>query len=251
MSLKDREAVVAQYAQMFEDANDDEEVIAQLGTPVQVAISLADSYIPSPMDDLPKDPGEVIQTEEEIEEAPQDTPGEDAPEEVLSIEDALSNPVTTEQAQNEVSELSTQDQEPVFKNTETVFAFEETDEESETLPVLSKRQYKSVLTTIYTIFAIIIGLPITIVLICIGIPFIVSGGAAVAFISWLFVFVVSGLSMVSDILLCAGVALAICAIGLVIFWFGLWLSIRLAKAFISGCVLRLGRKICVKKEAVE
>lgn len=248
MSLKDREAVVAQYAKRFDEAGDDEEVIAELGTPTQVAISLAGSYIPSPMDDLPMNPGEAPQTQSEIEE----TPAQEREEE-LSIENALSEPVQTEQAQNGYAESSTQGDEPVFENADTFPSFDEAGTETAAKPLVHPRRYKPVWTTIYTFFAIIIGLPITIVLICIGLPFITVGAAAVSLTVWLFVFVISGLSMVSDILFCAGIALAVCAVALVVFWFGLWLSIRLAEAFISGCVLRLGRKICVKakKEAAE
>lgn len=254
MSLKDRTAVIEQYDQMFDEAEDEEELIAQLGTPVQVAISLADSYIPSPMDDLPRNPGELPQEHDENEEPLQDVPAEEEPEEPLSIDDALAAPPATDATpQPESSESDEQEQGPVFENAEAVFDFgesvEEVIEQPVQLPSLNKRRYKPVLTTIYTILAIVIGLPITIVLICIGIPFIIAGGVLVVFISWLAVFVISGLSMVSDILMCAGIALVVCAIGLILFWFGLWLSISLAKGFISGCVLRPGRRLCVKKEA--
>lgn len=253
MSLKDRTAVIEKYAQMFDEAEDEEELIAQLGTPVQVAISLADSYIPSPMDDLPRDPGELPQEDDENEEPLLDISAGGEPEEPLSIDDALAVPQATEATpQPESSEFGEQEQGPVFENAEAVFDFGEGGEEAIEQPTqtadLNKRRYKPVLTTIYTILAIVIGLPITIVLICIGIPFITAGGVLVAFIFWLAFFIISGLSMVSDILMCAGIALVVCAIGLVLFWFGLWLSISLAKGFISGCVLRPGHRLCVKKE---
>ena len=100
----------------------------------------------------------------------------------------------------------------------------------------------------YLIPAIIIGLPVALALICVGLPFLAAGAAGIAFAVMSALAAVGMLSLVSDILLTLGAALVLCAVGLLLCWFGLWLSITLCRLWIGGAVVGLGRKLCVKKE---
>ena len=101
----------------------------------------------------------------------------------------------------------------------------------------------------YLIPAIVIGLPITAVLVCIGLPFLAAGGAVVFSAVKGALTAVAALSLVSDILLTVGAALVLCAVGLLLFWLGLWLIMELCWLWVGKALVPLGRKLCVKKEA--
>lgn len=98
------------------------------------------------------------------------------------------------------------------------------------------------------IFGLAIGLPLAIVLVCLGIPFLVLGCAIIAGVVWAVVSTLGLLTMFSDILVVVGGALIIGALGLFVAWLGLWLSLALGQAWIGGVVLRLGRWLSFKKE---
>ena len=102
----------------------------------------------------------------------------------------------------------------------------------------------------YLIPAIIIGLPITAVLVCVGLPFLAVGAAVVFSAVKGALAAVAALSLISDILLTVGVALIVCAVGLILFWLGLWLIMELCWLWVGKVLVPLGRKLCVKKEVV-
>ena len=244
-------AVIEKYAQMFDEAEDEDILLETLGTPTKVAISLAGSYTPSPVGELspetrPRRPSlwdeEKKETEEPAEEpAPlPETQNEEASE---SKEPVFLNTTSAEIPPNPEPFENPQDKKPQTQDLPDFFK----EEPKTTEP---RREYKPVLTTIYTILAVLIGLPITLALIAIGAPILLLGAGVVCAVAWCyFEFFAGSLGMVSDNLLCAGVALFICAIGALIAWCGLWISISLARFFISKCILRPGRAICIKKEA--
>ena len=60
---------------------------------------------------------------------------------------------------------------------------------------------------------------------------------------------ITELSMFSDISLVAGTGLVICGVGLLIAWFGLWVSVELGSLWINSVVVRLGRAVCFEKGA--
>lgn len=361
MSSRDRQAIMDKYTAMFDEAGDEDALMRELGTPTKIAIGLAGDYVPSPMGDLPADPGqdtedpadsgtaagaqsfafppELFGGEDAVENAnenaaessaataqraepqepdgpaseqpadtgapegtPQNIPGleyftlDDAsepdfgpenvgeesgsdpareegfpePEEITKSPES-SGPVFAPGAYTDgplpfetnghkpqygEKEDAAQDKRPVFEGNAPLPEFfaeqiisEPDDEES--------RRVKPAATVIYTIFAVILGLPVTLILIAVGLPFIAVGGAAIAAAVSVFLAVtgltasvfVGTLSLVSDVLLCGGAALIVIAVGLLILWLGLFISISLAKLFIGGAVLRLGRRLCLEKEA--
>ena len=140
----------------------------------------------------------------------------------------------TEDGQAEVPEQFTLDLEPEK-------------EASQPEPVYEEKTKIGVLI-VYLIPAVIIGLPVALALICIGLPFLAAGAAAIAFAVKSALAVIGMLALVSDILLTLGAALVLCAVGLLLCWFGLWLSITLCRLWIGGVLVGLGRKLCVKKE---
>lgn len=124
---------------------------------------------------------------------------------------------------------------------------EAAEEEEEEAPP-ARRKVRVFGLIVSWIFGLVIGLPVAVVLICLGIPFLVLGGCIVAAVVWAVISSVGLLTMFSDILVVVGAALIIGALGLLVAWFGLWLSLALGHGWIGGVVLRLGRWLSYKKE---
>ncbi len=210
MSSWDRQAALDKYNALFDEAGDEASLIKMLGSPTHLAISLANSYVPTPAP-APAAAEKPESPFAEFEEAPEDRPEPEQPEE------------------------------PVLP------------EEPEDLPQPEKpgKRVRVFGLIVSILFGLVIGLPVALVLIIIGIPFLVLGGAVLAADISLVLDVIGYLSMVSDILVVAGAGLVIAALGLLLAWFGLWLSIALGRAWIGGAVLRACRAMSYKKEVPE
>lgn len=231
------------YEAMFEEWENEEELIASLGTPTKLAISLALNYVPSPppasiaVDTV--EPGENLGefaaggSEEAAEEAAEEGAEEGA----------------EEAAGEESGEAAEEEMKPA-PAPEAEESPAEAEEEVTSAPA-GKRRVRPFGLIVAILFGLIIGVPIALALILVGVPFIVSGIALVAMDIWAAVSAIPYLSMVSDILVVAGVGLVIGGIGLFITWFGLWLSFELGYLWIGGVVLRLGRALTYKKEVAE
>lgn len=213
MSAWDRRETLNKYEALFDEAGDEAELIATLGSPTRLAIDLARSYVPSP-------PPAVMPEEPRAEEAPADE--EQKPEETPSEpeEPAAEVPVPEECAVAEAAEEAPR----------------------------KARRARPFGIIVSIIFGLVIGLPVAIALIIVGIPFIVFGAAAAALDVWAVISLVAALTMFSDILVVVGAALVVCALALLVLWFGLWLSFELGYLWINGVVLRLGRALSWKKE---
>lgn len=111
-----------------------------------------------------------------------------------------------------------------------------------------KRKAKPAALTIYIILSVIIGLPIAVVLIFIGVPFLALGVGLVAADVYALMALVPMLGMVSDILLVAGGGVILGAVGVLLAWLGLWLSLSLGGLWIGGVIFRLGSRLCFRKE---
>lgn len=207
MSAWDRRDTLQKYDGMFANAQDVEELIASLGTPTKLAITLAMNYVPSPAP-------EVLPVEAPAEAQPEALPQE-------------------ENTESEASDGEYADEE------------EEEGEEEEAIPGRRVRFFGLLVSLIFGLF---IGLPIALVLICVGLPFVVSGLALAAGVIWGALSAIPMLALFSDILVVLGAALVLVALGLLLVWFGLWVSFELGYLWISGVVLRLGRALTYKKE---
>ena len=56
-------------------------------------------------------------------------------------------------------------------------------------------------------------------------------------------------TLVSDMLLVGGATLLACAVGLLLAWFGLWLSMELCWLWVGKALTGLGRRLCLREEA--
>ena len=119
--------------------------------------------------------------------------------------------------------------------------------EPEELPQPVEKRVKKGALAAYLIPAIIIGLPVAVLLICLGLPFLAVGAGLVVTVVLSALAVVSVLTLVSDILLAVGAALVLCALGLLLFWLGLWISMELCWLWTDKVLVALGRKLCVKE----
>lgn len=198
MSTWDRKAAIEKYSALFDEAGDEAALIKMLGTPTRLAISLAGSYVPTPM------PAPAIEERDPI-----------------LAEFEGEKPAETVPAGETVSE------EPVQTQPRRVRPF-------------------GLIAAI--LFGLVIGLPVAIVLICLGIPFLVLGCGVIFGAVWSVFEVIGLLAMFSDILVIAGAGLILTALGLFTAWFGLWLSLALGQLWIGGAVLRLCRALSFKKE---
>ncbi len=235
------------YETMFEEAESEEELIASLGNPTKLAIALALNYVPSPapVSAVPDtvEPGDnqgefaAGISEERSEEAPKADAGEAAPEEA---EESGETPEDGEAAEAEETSGGA-------KADEAVEAADEEPEEELPAPARG-RKVRPFGLIVAILFGLIIGVPVALVLILIGVPFLVSGLAVIAADVWAVLAAVPYLALISDILVVVGVGLVIGALGLLVTWFGLWLSFELGYLWIGGVVLRLGRALTYKKE---
>ena len=96
---------------------------------------------------------------------------------------------------------------------------------------------------LYCLFAVAVGLPVTAVLVCVGLPFLAAGAWAIYTVIRIVPPFMESFVLVSDTLLLTGAGLAGLAAGLLIAWFGLWLSIALCRLWIGKVLLALGSRM--------
>jgi len=229
MSAWDRRDTLIKYDALFDEATDEEELIASLGTPTKLAIGLALNYVPSPPP--ASSPAETHEPDGSVGEFA----AEGHPELPAADESGEEEPADTEESAAEVS-AAEENVPPAAED------------EPEALPQPPKRKVRAFGLIVAILFGLVIGVPVAIVLICVGIPFIAFGAGVVALAVWAAMSMIGLLAMFSDVLIIVGVGLVLCALGLLLVWFGLWVSFELGYLWISGVVLRLGRALTYKKE---
>lgn len=220
MSSWDREATIETYNAMFDAADSEAEVLVMLGSPTKLAIALANEYVPTAAPETkPVEAGEDTDTEAAVLSAVAQAV-EEATEESAPAADA--------------SALFTDSPETLRGKT-----------------AKRARRVRPVALAFYIPVALVIGLPIAVVLIALGVPFLLCGAAIGTIAVWGVLEMIAALTMFSDILLVVGAGMAVVGLGLLLLWFGLWLSIELGCAWLGGVVFRLGSKLCWKKEVPE
>ena len=233
MSSWDRQAAMKKYQALFDASADTEALIEELGTPTKLSVALAASYVPSPS------PSALALA---LEQCP------------VALEDLLRDPGVLAA---DLSEPAPRAQTPALQPETWVF---EQMELAETLPAPeapaeeayeapTRRVVKGGALALYLIPAIVIGLPVAAALVCLGIPFLAAGVATIfaAVLAALRIF--GHLQLISDMLLTGGAALVACAVGLLLSWFGLWLSMELCWLWVGKALCALGRRLCVREEA--
>ena len=211
MSSWDRSAVLAEYTAKFENTDDPEALAEALGTPTRVAITLAREYVPSPP------PTAVSAAAEETEAAEGEAPDAAA---------AVAAAIEAAMAETPAAEA------PVMQRAPK-----------------GRRSAGGVVLSI--VLGILIALPITLIGLAVGVPFLLGGAAAVWGAVSAAIHVLPVLGLISDLLLILGGCLVAAAIGLLVAAFGLWLSLSLAGVWLEKAVFPVGRRLCRKKEVAE
>lgn len=268
-----RQALIAQMENMFDNAPDEERLIQEIGNPTKVAVALiryadsgkitpaaapvvapaqaqprrtpqprprAEQYRPMTaaaaqrpapsftFPDLPEEPDEpetdeapVLDGQLSFDEQPADDDG--YYDEQPAADDGYYDEQPGEEYGEEYDEEYYDDYEPEYKT--NVF-----------------------LAILYTLGAIIIGVPVFAVLLVLDLAVLaigaVCGAAGVSLIMTAFI----GLPVVADMLILLGGGAAVIAIALVVIWLAVWLFIRMVIGWVR-LLVRLGHRWCRKEIA--
>ncbi len=229
MSSWDRQAALKKYRTMFAASADEEALMEELGTPTKLAIELAASYVPT------RPPSALA---EALSRCP------------VALEDLLRDPeaLAADLSLPEPAEAELQPETWIFDMAEDDEPAE-TPEEAASAPARGRIRTGALIG--YLIPAIVIGLPIAVLLVCLGLPFLAAGAALIFTALVQALNFIGQLRLVSDMLLTGGAALVACAVGLALCWFGLWLSMELCWLWVGKAVTGLGRRLCVREEAAQ
>ena len=104
------------------------------------------------------------------------------------------------------------------------------------------------LAVLYTLGAIVIGVPVLAVLLVLDLAVLAIGGAGGAGGVGLIATAFIGLPMVADMLILLGGGAAVIAIALVVIWLAIWLFIRMVIGWVR-LLVRLGKRWCRKEIA--
>lgn len=233
MSSWDRAATLEKYSALLDTYTDEEDIIEMLGTPTKLAIDLARDYVPTPP---PAKPAAAEIPEEVSEEVPEEVYEEASTEEAVTaqceedtrfaaVQQALAQ--QAESAAPEIAEAPTEQKRS------------------------AKRRVKPAASVFYAIACILIGLPVAILLIALGVPALMLGTGVIVTAVLTVFSILGSLSLISDILLLIGGALVAAAIGLLLLWLGLWISLELGWLWIGRALIPLGQKLCLEKEGEE
>ena len=268
-----RQALIAQMENMFDNAPDEERLIQEIGNPTKVAVALiryadsgkitpaaapvvapaqaqprrtpqprprAEQYRPiaaaaaqrpAPsftFPDLPEEPDEpetdeapVLDGQLSFDEQPADDDG--YYDEQPADDDGYYDEQSGEEYGEEYDEEYYDDYEPEYKT--NVF-----------------------LAILYTLGAIIIGVPVFAVLLVLDLAVLAIGAACGAAGVSLIMTAFIGLPVVADMLILLGGGAAVIAIALVVIWLAVWLFIRMVIGWVR-LLVRLGHRWCRKEIA--
>ena len=210
MASRDREQVLKDYAARFDSCENEEALIEQLGTPTKTAIDLALRYTPTA--------GSPAGTPDAAAEpaSPETPPAEELP---------LPETVSAAPAEPVPAPLPTA--RPAARK---------------------KRPVSPGGLILFLILLLLIGVPVTVAALSIGLPFLAGGAGLIAVAVPFVLRAIPVLKLIADLLLVFGSGLAASALGLLLAAFGLWLSIVLAWLWLGRVVLPRGRRLCRKKE---
>ena len=228
MSSWDRAATLEKYSALLDTYSDEEDIIEMLGTPTKLAIDLARDYVPTPPPAKPaaaEIPEEVSEEVSEEADAEETAPDPDAQARFAAVQQALVQ--QAESAAPEIAEAPTEQKRS------------------------AKRRVKPAASVFYAIACSLIGLPVAILLIVLGVPALMLGTGVIVTAVLTVFSILGSLSLISDILLLIGGALVAAAIGLLLLWLGLWISLELGWLWIGRALIPLGQKLCLEKEGEE
>lgn len=271
-----RVALIEKMERMFDAAPDEERLIQEIGNPTKVAVALiryADSgkITPAAAPVVAPESVQPPKPEQRIDETQYpparnvilDTAGapeqaeDDAADDGYDFEDSGSYeddgyyPEEDSQYQDDgyYPEEDGQYQDDGYYSEEDGTEenpFTEMFDELETETVTKTNPFLAIL---YTIGAIIVGVPVFVVLLALNLCFFAIGVAAVAAGVGLIGTAFIGLSVVADMLILLGGGASVFAVALVLLWFSIWFFIQVTIGWIRA-LIRLGKRWCCKEVEV-
>ena len=231
-----RQALIAQMENMFDNAPDEERLIQEIGNPTKVAVALiryADSGKITPaaapvLDgqfSFDEQPDEGYYDEQPADDGYYDEqPTDDGYyDEQPAGDDGYDDPNYATDGEEGYYDEAYYEDEPAYKT--NVF-----------------------LAVLYTLGAIVIGVPVLAVLLVLDLAVlaigVACGAGGVGLIATAFI----GLPMVADMLILLGGGTAVIAIALVVIWLAIWLFIRMVIGWVR-LLVRLGKRWCRKEIA--
>lgn len=250
-----RVALIDQMERMFDAAADEERLIQEIGNPTKVAVALiryADSgkitpaaapvvapeRVHPPKKAQPIDETKFRPAEDVVLDTTAAAPGDSfAPEDEPYSDDGY---YSEEDAQYQDDGYYSEDDGMEPNPFTEMFDDLETETVTKTNPFLA---------ILYTIGAIIVGVPVFAVLLVLNLCFFAIGVAAVAAGVGLIGTAFIGLSVVADMLILLGGGASVFAVALVLLWFSIWFFIQVTIGWIRALV-RLGKRWCCKEVEV-
>ena len=256
MTDSDRDLTITRYADRFDEAGEDglEELLQELGSPTKLAISLSRGYEPGRVTTEHKQRQALREAEKAAKTVKSKlhgiedyTPGTqfDADDEdpvniiLRSLEQDYSEEKEEESSRDELTAVPDWAEEP--------------DEEPEA-PVVYKRVDRPMPVglgaALLSLILLVAGLPLAgLLLVCMAV-FLLPGLAGILCAGLSAIAALWCISPLANALLLFGLGFLFLGLGLVVFWLGLRLDIRLVKLYIRGvallCDALLGKKVAVE-----
>ncbi len=240
-----RQALIAQMENMFDNAPDEERLIQEIGNPTKVAVALiryADSGKITPAA-APVLDGQFSFDEQPEEGYYDEQPADDGYYDEQPTDDGYydEQPAGDDGYYDEQPEGDYDD--PNYATDGEEGYYDEAYYEDE--PAYKTNVFLAIL---YTLGAIVIGVPVLAVLLVLDLAVlaigVACGAGGVGLIATAFI----GLPMVADMLILLGGGAAVIAIALVVIWLAIWLFIRMVIGWVR-LLVRLGKRWCRKEIA--
>ena len=255
-----RQALIAQMENMFDNAPDEERLIQEIGNPTKVAVALiryADSGkitpaaapVVAPEQVQPKRAPQPRPRAEQYrpiapQPAPQPAYADQAAEDAYDEQPADDGYYDEQSADDGYyDEQPEGDYDPNYATDGEEGYYDEAYYED-------KPTYKTnvFLAVLYTLGAIVVGVPVLAVLLVLDLAVLAVGAACGAGGVGLIATAFIGLPMVADMLILLGGGAAVIAIALVVIWLAIWLFIRMVIGWVR-LLVRLGKRWCRKEIA--
>lgn len=262
-----RQALIAQMENMFDNAPDEERLIQEIGNPTKVAVALiryADSGkitpaaapVVAPEQVQPKRAPQPRPRAEQYrpiapQPAPQPAYADQAAEDAYDEQPAA--PVLDGQFSFDAQPADDgyyDEQQPEGDYDDPNYATDGEEGYYDEAYYDDEPVYKTnvFLAILYTLGAIVVGVPVLAVLLVLDLAVLAIGAACGAGGVGLIATAFIGLPMVADMLILLGGGAAVLAIALVVIWLAIWLFIRMVIGWVR-LLVRLGKRWCRKEIA--
>ena len=260
-----RQALIAQMENMFDNAPDEERLIQEIGNPTKVAVALiryADSGKITPaaapvLDgqfSFDEQPEEGYYDEQPADDGYCDEqPADDGYYDEQPTDDGYYDEQPTDDGyydEQPAGDDGYYDEQPEGDYDDPNYATDGEEGYYDEAYYEDEPAYKTnvFLAILYTLGAIVIGVPVLAVLLVLDLAVlaigVACGAGGVGLIATAFI----GLPMVADMLILLGGGAAVIAIALVVIWLAIWLFIRMVIGWVR-LLVRLGKRWCRKEIA--